>query len=242
MSDLALRDKILVVTCCFKQEFYQKKGVNCMPVSKKRAAASKKVIKEDAKKAKPKTTKKKTTKKADTKTKTKTTRKTKVAEEVKEELNDKLADDGLSRYVFQKKTTPVPRAFQLLIESKVKQGKGKLTAEELQAKGHNPDGTFARGRKKHPDAGRKKGTPNSFTTKVRSSFMEAFDQLGGTDGLVAWASGCNENLSEFYKILSRLTPKDIRVTETNDVAPNYLENVKDGDLDAIIGSCMGRIK
>ena len=144
-------------------------------------------------------------------------------------------------FVKPKMMTPVPYEIRKFIDKS--KGRKIIPQDELDDYDANftKDGKFRKGHQVR-GGGRKKGTPNNFTTKIRKSFLDAFDELGGTDGLVAWASAWNENLTEFYKILSRLVPKDVRITEGGDVAPNYLENVKESELDAIIRSCMGRIK
>jgi hypothetical protein len=82
----------------------------------------------------------------------------------------------------------------------------------------------------------------SYAQIAREAFLETFDRLGGVEGLVAWASAYNENLSEFYKIYARMIPKDVHITDETDIAPNYLENVKETEVDAIIKECYGRIQ
>ena len=51
--------------------------------------------------------------------------------------------------------------------------------------------------------GRPKGVPNKFTATAREAFDIAFNGVGGSDGLTAWAKA---NRTEFYRIYSRLIP------------------------------------
>lgn len=60
--------------------------------------------------------------------------------------------------------------------------------------------------KKRKTGGRTKGTPNKVTTAFKSAVLAAFDNLGGEDGLTAWA---RENQTEFYKIAARLIPHEV---------------------------------
>lgn len=51
--------------------------------------------------------------------------------------------------------------------------------------------------------GRQKGTLNKTTASVKSALVEAFERLGGVDGLVEW--GRNEP-AEFYKLWVKVLP------------------------------------
>lgn len=42
--------------------------------------------------------------------------------------------------------------------------------------------------------------------RVAAAFMDAFELMGGTDALVAWASSSDENRTNFYKLYARLLP------------------------------------
>lgn len=59
--------------------------------------------------------------------------------------------------------------------------------------------------------GRKKGTPNKTTMEVKAALLEAFDDLGGVESLVAWAT---ENPTEFYKLWAKVMP--VQMTESTD--------------------------
>lgn len=54
--------------------------------------------------------------------------------------------------------------------------------------------------------GRTKGSLNKTHAVVRWGLTEAYRQLGGVDGLVAWG---REHRTEFYQLLGRLIPAEI---------------------------------
>ena len=56
--------------------------------------------------------------------------------------------------------------------------------------------------------GRQKGTPNKCTTLVREAIEEAFERLGGVDGLVEWAEKNDDNRRIFY---TQIWPKLARL-------------------------------
>ena len=60
---------------------------------------------------------------------------------------------------------------------------------------------MAQGRK---TGGRRKGTPNKASAKVKTDIIDAFEQLGGVEGLVEWGK---ENKDEFYKLWGRMAPQ-----------------------------------
>lgn len=61
-----------------------------------------------------------------------------------------------------------------------------------------------------PGPGRPKGSMNRFTT-MKQSFIEAFDALGGTAGLIAWAKASPKNRRDFYSWVARMLPADINL-------------------------------
>ena len=69
----------------------------------------------------------------------------------------------------------------------------------------NSIGRFVEGSSGNPN-GRPVGSRNKFTT-LKSAFIEAFEEIGGVDNLVEWAR-CNQ--TEFYKMLARLMPREIK--------------------------------
>lgn len=59
--------------------------------------------------------------------------------------------------------------------------------------------------------GRPKGIPNKNSLSVKAAFQAAFEGLGGVPALIEWAEDKN-NRGEFYKLYSKLLPKDVEVT------------------------------
>lgn len=68
---------------------------------------------------------------------------------------------------------------------------------------------MAKGRK---TGGRRPGSPNKITSEIRTALTDAFDDLGGVPSLVLWGQ---ENRTEFYKLWSKLVPKDVKVGGTD---------------------------
>jgi len=60
-----------------------------------------------------------------------------------------------------------------------------------------------------PGPGRPKGMKNHFTS-LKDSFLEVFEKLGGTDGLLEWAK-INRNKSEFYRMVTKMLPANVAV-------------------------------
>jgi len=54
--------------------------------------------------------------------------------------------------------------------------------------------------------GRKPGSVNKVTASVKAALSEAFERLGGVDGLVAWAAS---NKDTFYTMWSKSMPKEL---------------------------------
>ena len=52
--------------------------------------------------------------------------------------------------------------------------------------------------------------------RVVAAYMDAFELLGGTEGLVTWAARSEENLTNFYKLHARLLPS--QAVELDDAA------------------------
>lgn len=66
---------------------------------------------------------------------------------------------------------------------------------------------FQPGHPKH--GGRKVGTPNQFTAKLKEAMEFAFEEMGGQDGFLQWA---RREPRAFYQIIMRSMPKDVRVS------------------------------
>ena len=75
------------------------------------------------------------------------------------------------------------------------------------------------------NAGRPKGIPNRFT-KLRDEMLEAFEQLGGVDGLVKWARSDPDRQGMFYQMIARMLPKPIEVSGDSEL---IVRIVKQGD-------------
>lgn len=66
--------------------------------------------------------------------------------------------------------------------------------------------SFSKG---HPRVGgRQKGSPNKVTASISQALTDAFDNLGGVPSLVKWGEA---NRGEFYKLWSKLVPRDVKV-------------------------------
>jgi len=70
------------------------------------------------------------------------------------------------------------------------------------------DGRFVEGNKESP--GRPKGSKNKFT-ELKEAFLEAFEELGGVDGLVKWARKNNKCQGEFYKMVAKMLPSNVGI-------------------------------
>lgn len=57
--------------------------------------------------------------------------------------------------------------------------------------------------------GRPKGAKNKFTD-LKAAFLKAFEEIGGTEELVAWGMK-PQNRSQFYQMLTKLFPKEVAV-------------------------------
>jgi hypothetical protein len=70
--------------------------------------------------------------------------------------------------------------------------------------------------------GRKKGTPNRFTSSVKAVLLAAFDDLGGVTALAEWA---REHPTEFYRLWAKMLPR---------------ERIASPNLDDALGDDLGR--
>jgi len=58
--------------------------------------------------------------------------------------------------------------------------------------------------------GRPVGSKNKIPGDLRADIMTVFEQLGGVEGMVAWAKKSNANRGQFYgQILAKILPREI---------------------------------
>jgi hypothetical protein len=77
-----------------------------------------------------------------------------------------------------------------------------------------------------PGTGRKPGQRNKFST-LKASFLEAFESLGSTQGLLTWARTSAKNRELFYSWLSRMLPHELSVpAEGGDITVIISEGYK----------------
>jgi len=75
-----------------------------------------------------------------------------------------------------------------------------------------PTKRFQKGDKKPVNSGRRKGTPNKFTT-LKQAFINAFNskEMGGEKGMTTVFSASSFTKREFYKLISRMLPSNVTV-------------------------------
>ena len=75
-----------------------------------------------------------------------------------------------------------------------------------------PTKLFEKGKPRPKNAGRKKGTPNKFTT-LKDAFINAFNSkaMGGEKGMTAVFSANSFTKREFYKLISKMLPSNVTV-------------------------------
>lgn len=112
---------------------------------------------------------------------------------------------------------------------KLKKKNAKLSCRSVT---HQPNGKFAPG---NPYGGRPKGSKNKFTT-LKQAFVNAFDRVGGEEALIEFFMNARgtSNRRDFFNWIARMLPAEVKVNGLEDVAPNQLAGVTDGELDGII--------
>ena len=80
---------------------------------------------------------------------------------------------------------------------------------------------FVKGQSGNP-AGKKKGTPNKVTKDLKKAFMQTFDALGGTEGLIQWAS---ENRDVYYPMVSKMLPRDVQLKTEQETTINIISAI-----------------
>lgn len=71
---------------------------------------------------------------------------------------------------------------------------------------------FKKGESGNPE-GRPKGALNKETKSFKEAFDYAFDSIGGPEALAKWAK---KNPDDFYKIIGKRLPQEIRIQEEED--------------------------
>ena len=64
-----------------------------------------------------------------------------------------------------------------------------------------------------PGPGRPKGSKNKFTD-LKNAFLEAFEELNGTEGLVKWADKNDRNRAQFYQMITKMLPSNVSLDHT----------------------------
>ena len=75
-----------------------------------------------------------------------------------------------------------------------------------------------------PGPGRPKGSKNKFTD-LKNAFLEAFEELNGTEGLVKWAKMNNRNRAQFYQMITKMLPSNVSLDHTGNVDTKMTINV-----------------
>ena len=77
-----------------------------------------------------------------------------------------------------------------------------------------------RSRKKTP--GRPPGSVNTTTKDLKKVYLQAFDKLGGLQGLVDWGE---TNPDLFYSQISKLLPKGLEIKSDQELTINIISNI-----------------
>lgn len=74
--------------------------------------------------------------------------------------------------------------------------------------------------------GRPKGVPNKNTILARQAIAQAFDELGGTEGLVRWVKADEDNMKVFYAtIWPKIIPVQTEITGKDGEAIQFEQKV-----------------
>lgn len=78
--------------------------------------------------------------------------------------------------------------------------------------------------------GRKKGTPNKTTTIAKEAIAEAFERMGGTAALVAWADQNDDHRKVFYgTIYPKLLPLQVNAELAGKMVHEVTHKIIDGN-------------
>lgn len=77
---------------------------------------------------------------------------------------------------------------------------------------------FVKGEPRPKNAGRKKGTPNRFTT-LKQAYLNAFQnkKIGGENGMVEVFSKNDIRKIEFFKLISKMLPSNVGVEHSGQI-------------------------
>ena len=81
---------------------------------------------------------------------------------------------------------------------------------------------------KKGEGGRPKGVTNKVSRAAKDNFVQAFEELGGVDGMVTWAKKDPDNLKVFYGLYARLIPVDMTSGGKSFTAPIIMVPPDDG--------------
>lgn len=76
---------------------------------------------------------------------------------------------------------------------------------------------FKRGKSRHLNAGRKKGTPNKVNKNIKENFEAVFVKLGGIKGFYDWAKKNTHTQAAFYQMYSKMLPSNVDVEHSGDL-------------------------
>lgn len=71
-----------------------------------------------------------------------------------------------------------------------------------------------------PCKGRPKGAKGKFTS-LRQSFLDAFEQMGGTKALVQWGRQ-PQNKKDFYMMVCKMLPREMTIAPAAGDGPSQL--------------------
>lgn len=97
------------------------------------------------------------------------------------------------------------------------------TVKKAKNNGKDFKGRFAEGNKF--SKGRPRGSINKFTS-LKEAFLEAFEELGGAQGLLEWAKKNLRTQGQFYQMIARMLPSKTDVELNRSIADELEEQMK----------------
>ena len=83
---------------------------------------------------------------------------------------------------------------------------------------------LTKGHRNNPN-GRPKGSPNKTTTRMREALLQVYENIGGIEAMTAWAME-ERNKTEFYKIITKLIPVEIKNPDGEEFITKNLIEIK----------------